>query len=171
MFEGLTKEYIERLRNLFEAKYKVDEETGCWNWTASKDGDGYGRFGVRRTIKGAHRVSYTLHTGNITEGLHVLHKCDNPSCVNPDHLFLGTHSENMADKTTKGRSPRGSKHGRSKLTEKKVQMIRYIHDRLGTTQGNLAEIFNVNTDYIGRIVRREYWKHVEDKDLLPDLKV
>lgn len=82
----------------FSTKYEV-APNGCWEWTASKFPDGYGSFDTRR----AHREAYKLFVGPIDAGVHVLHRCDNPPCVNPDHLFLGSHKDNMVDKTVKGR--------------------------------------------------------------------
>ena len=86
-----------------------DETTGCWNWTLRKDHGGYGRLKVQMgardlfRLEGAHRYSYQIFKGNIPSGLEVCHSCDNPSCVNPDHLWLGTHQQNMLDMHAKGR--------------------------------------------------------------------
>ena len=80
----------ERLLN----KVSIDKEPGCWNWKASIIKDGYGQFKFEGKMEDAHRVSYKVFIGPIPENLHVLHKCDNPSCINPDHLFLGTQRDN-----------------------------------------------------------------------------
>jgi hypothetical protein len=86
---------------------KVQKSNGCWEWTAYRDPDGYGRFGWARKRRSenilAHRVSWELHYGPIPEGLWICHHCDNPSCVRPDHLFLGDRSMNMKDCAAKGR--------------------------------------------------------------------
>ena len=91
----------------FEQKYITEPNTGCWIWIAALSNKGYGKIGRGMRQDGhepAHRISWELNYGPIPEGLHVLHKCDNPPCVNPNHLFLGTHGDNMRDSVTKGRA-------------------------------------------------------------------
>lgn len=92
------------LQERFEEKYIPVPEAGCWLWTAAVDTYGYGRIGFGDGLISAHRVSWALYRGEIPNGLCVLHACDVPSCVNPDHLFLGTHSDNSKDCFNKGRS-------------------------------------------------------------------
>ena len=89
---------------------KVDKSGDCWIWTAYKRPDGYGQFGFEGTQHKAHRVSWVLANGTIPEGLHVLHRCDVRECVNPEHLFLGTNTDNMRDMIEKGRQSKGLKH-------------------------------------------------------------
>ena len=148
----------------FTEKYKVCPITGCWLWTGALTGRGYGYIlnGVGRN-EGAHRVAYQLYYGEIGDN-HVLHTCDNPRCVNPDHLFLGSHQDNMDDMAQKGRRksnpPKGSAHIHAKLTEDLVKQIRskYI-PRIYTLQ-NLADEFGVSKRKIYLIVTRQNWRHV-----------
>jgi hypothetical protein len=94
----------------------VDKSDTCWNWTASTKPFGYGRFVTRNHYKQkeelAHRVSWELHYGPIPQGMFVCHKCDNPPCVNPEHLFLGTGDDNMKDRNSKQRQAKGERHGK-----------------------------------------------------------
>ena len=89
----------ERLKN----RHVIDSDTDCWNWSGNTSGNGYGRIRHKGRYICAHRASYIVRIGEIPDGLLVLHKCDNRGCVNPDHLFLGTHKDNMQDMLSKGR--------------------------------------------------------------------
>lgn len=88
---------------------KIDKTKGCWNWIGAKHRQGYGNFGVKGKIKLSHRVSWEIYVGKIPKDMCVCHKCDNPSCVNPDHLFLGSQYENVQDCKKKGRLLKNSK--------------------------------------------------------------
>ncbi len=95
---------VESFQGMFESKVDIKGEDECWNWTGCKSKAGYGQF----LGQYAHRIAYEMYTGERVYHLHVLHRCDNPSCVNPSHLFLGTHADNMRDMKDKGRSRNGS---------------------------------------------------------------
>ncbi len=136
---------------------KVTEDTvsGCWIWNAGRDELGYGRIRIsyKEGIAPAHRASWMLFKGPVPKGsgpkdrILILHKCDNPSCVNPDHLFLGTDADNCADRDKKERQARGSKSGKSKLNEGDVRTIR----SLLSTGLNPKEIRNEYQISIGAI--------------------
>lgn len=97
------------LRERFDLSYMPEPNSGCWLWIAAAKPPGYGVIGVNGRCSSAHRVSWQLHNGPIPRGMHVCHRCDVPACVNPDHLWLGSHRENMADMVAKGRSLKPSR--------------------------------------------------------------
>jgi len=134
----------------------------CWPWPHCGT-NGYGTVGYRYGRYYAHRTSYEVAHGPIPAGLHVLHRCDNPPCVNPAHLFLGTHADNMADAAAKGRTSRcgkvkGSDHPLAKLDAQKVREIRGS-DEMGVT---LARRYGVYPTLICRVRQRKSWAHVPD---------
>lgn len=141
---------------------RVDKGAGCWIWNGPVDASRrYPRISWRRRKISAHRFSWELHNGPIPEGLCVCHHCDNPICVRPDHLFTGTHGDNMRDMFAKGRRTivRGSHQGQSKLVESDVKDIRRFYAN-GTTQVVLAAKFSVDQTTISRIVLRQSWQHI-----------
>jgi len=140
---------------------KVDKSSDCWEWTASRLPAGYGRFSVNRKIITAHRAAYLLSCGAIPNGLHVLHKCDNPPCVNPDHLFLGTAKDNMRDKAAKGRQPIGENAYQAKLTDGDVRVIRGLVEA-GCKQSHISEFFGICKQIVSDVVLYKTWKHVTD---------
>ena len=91
------------LAEKFKYKYVVNEDTGCWDWIGAKTNDGYGKMRNGDKFIYAHRYSASVHIGHIPSGMIVCHRCDNPGCVNPKHLFIGSIKDNMVDKATKGR--------------------------------------------------------------------
>ena len=151
---GRTQPIVER----FWAK--VNKTEACWVWTGQTDSDGYGRIKTsnrpRKRIR-AHGFSWELHVGPIPNGLDVCHRCDNPPCVRPDHLFLGTTADNQADKVAKGRQARGERHASAKLTTAHVLAIRA--DRT-TRQRDLASQYGVSIQLIAAIRARRVWKHL-----------
>jgi len=147
---------------------KVDKSAGpneCWVWTACRMVKGYGQVWYGNKFTGAHRVSWEIENKtSIPEGLYVLHTCDNPKCVNPQHLFLGTAKDNVADCQAKGRAntARGEKNGKAKLTEEQVKEIRKLYaPGNGFSMQKLSEIYHVNSSVICYIVHRKIWKGVE----------
>lgn len=146
-----TKTYIMELERLLN---HTKEENDCWIWcSATRMKFGYGAIKVKGKTLSAHRYSYTLHHGDIPAGMFVCHKCDNPKCINPDHLFLGTNSDNMKDAYSKGRITLptnggfklGNKPVNRKLTEEQVIQIKEILKTRGkTTLREIAEQFGVN---------------------------
>ncbi len=157
---------IERSQNLerrfHNNKYCTVPESGCWIWVGATNWQGYGviRNNTRKSF--AHRVSWVLHNGAIPEDLCVLHKCDIPFCVNPDHLFLGTYADNNRDRTEKGRGAirYGNASGCAKLTERDVIEIRRLYAQGGVSQQTLGDRFGVAPRHIGMIVHRQRWAHV-----------
>lgn len=153
------EEQIEHMKKIFEGN--VIKKEGCWNWKRDINAKRYVKAYYLGHNIGAHRASWILHKGQIPEGMYVLHKCDNPRCTNPEHLFLGTPLDNMQDKTRKGRSKylRGSEKCEAKLDEKKIKKIRNLL-KLGVTATRIAKDFNVCRQTISDIKRGKTWKHV-----------
>lgn len=141
---------------------KVDKLGDCWDWQANKDYKGYGSFVFNGKQQKAHRVAWELTYGRIPDSLHCLHRCDRPSCVRPDHLFLGTNADNMADMVRKGRNKphKGVNNNKAKLTEDQVKQIREIHFAGKATLSEIGLMFKVSGVQVGNIVRRESWKHI-----------
>lgn len=141
---------------------KVDKSGECWMWTAGKSLSGYGHFWVKGRHERTNRVSWTIHHGPIPDGMLVLHRCDEPSCVNPDHLFLGTHADNAKDRKSKGRNGdmRGEKSSGAKLTDRDVLKIRELLQLGGLTQTRISEMFGVGPCVISLIKVRKIWSHI-----------
>lgn len=140
---------------------KVDKKgkDECWNWKGGKDSHGYGEFYYNKamTIVQVHRLSWIVNNGDIPDGLYVLHSCDNPACVNPKHLFLGTHQDNMKDKVHKGRQSTGEDCYNAKLTYEKVKELRdeYIN---GVRIEELSMKYGISTSGICDVVHNKRWK-------------
>lgn len=139
----------------------------CLVWTACKNSDGYGQFMAHPKLWSSHRLAWTLTHGSIPSGMHVLHKCDNPSCIEPKHLFLGSHADNMRDAWVKGRKTMsesflryansakpGEKNGRAKLTRQQVEEIR----RCGGRQKEVAAKFGVSKSAVSMIRTNQTWR-------------
>jgi hypothetical protein len=160
---------------------KVNKTADCWLWTGPVHDFGYGRIhhyeGDRLVSGYAHRSSYELAYGAIPDGLFVCHHCDNPRCVRPEHLFLGTQADNIADATRKGRrgygqrngkythperTPRGEANGESKLTADQVREIRRRYSAGDVGQRQLAREYGVVKNAIANILHRKTWQHIND---------
>jgi hypothetical protein len=151
---------MEEAREVFMSRFTI-EPGGCWIWTGCKAGNGYGAIKINQKQYGAHQMAYLFFRGPLPKGLMVCHHCDNPLCVNPKHLFLGTALDNVRDMYSKGRQnpPRGSA-GSAILTEEQVLEIRKLASESGISRSNLAKSFGVKTATIGAVVRRTNWRHI-----------
>ncbi len=155
-------------RKNFHGKYKKASEDECWEWQAGKDKNGYGKMQYfthidekRKKVHGrAHRIAYCLDKGinEVPDEGYVLHHCDNPSCVNPKHLYLGDNTQNVNDRVNRqrGYEPKGELHHYAKMTEEDVKMIRKSKMR----NCDLARMFNVTDSCIFSIRSGRTWKHV-----------
>jgi hypothetical protein len=149
------------VRERFMAKIRVDER-GCWLWVGNKHLTGYGAVKIDRKQRLAHRVSWQLHRGEIPPKHYICHHCDVPACVNPDHLFVGTQADNMADCARKGRATKnigrtGARCWNAKLSDDTVRAI--LADT--RTHGLIAKDFGVTRTVIQRVKARQQWKHVQ----------
>ena len=147
----------------------ADDE--CWEWTGSHNPDGYGHLRMHNRMgvpcdEDAHRLSWRLHHGAIPDGLCVLHTCDNPACVNPAHLFLGTIADNNHDMRLKGRDrhPRGEQNGRAKLTQAAVLDMRRRYAAGGISQEQLGREYGVCQSVAGRAIQGLTWKQLGASD-------
>lgn len=141
---------------------KVDKTANCWLWQGSRSnfGHGYIALGGRGDGRiGVHHLSYALHIGPVPDGLWVLHRCDVPHCVNPDHLFVGTQQDNVNDMLSKGRHARGSDKSGAKLNDDAVRAIRVLLAD-GVMKTEIGRRFNVTDTIIRRIERGQAWGHV-----------
>ncbi len=146
------------VKERFDEKWIPEPNTGCWLWTSTTDKLGYGHFRLNGP-KYAHRASWTIYRGEIPKDLNVCHKCDTPGCVNPDHLFLGTDSDNVKDAVSKGRwsDAKGEAHGNSKLTNDQIVSIR--EDKRKSR--DIAPDYGISFQQVYRIRNRESWPHIK----------
>jgi hypothetical protein len=132
------------------------DASGCWLWSAYRMKNGYGQFRTPLRHELAHRASYRLFRGELQADLDVMHSCDNPGCVNPAHLSLGTRADNMADAKAKGRSARGMRHGMNKINETDAIAIRQAR----RPQAELATQFGLSQSTISQIRTGKRWAHL-----------
>lgn len=146
---------------------KVDTNptpTGCWLWIGAKFACGYGQLRIQGKLRYAHRLAYELKYGSLLPGFEVCHRCDTPLCVNPAHLVLGTHADNMHDMVAKGRSTLnheiGEAHYLAKLNPDKVRHMRSLYSQ-GLSFGKIARIYEVDSSTARNAILQQTWKHVD----------
>lgn len=153
----------------FWNKVDIQGPDECWPWQAYINDTGYGCVGVGCKVYLAHRIAWEITYGPIPESLFCCHKCDNPACINPGHMFLGTHQDNMTDKSLKDRARKGisntkitgSKHKLSKLTEEQVLEIRRLYAlESHILQREIGILFNISDKTVSQIILRQRWKHI-----------
>lgn len=153
----------EDLELRFWNKVQKRSEKECWEWTAKKFPDGYGKFWFNEKSMRAHRISWMIHFGEIPNGLLVCHSCDNPACVNPNHLWLGTNQENLIDAVKKGRCKGGfvgkfgENHPNTTLNQQQVDEIRILYQDKHLPQSRLSKMFFVSQGTISHIINRKTW--------------
>jgi hypothetical protein len=145
------------VKDRFELYISLEPNSGCWLWTGHVGWGGYGHFNWAKgkPIK-APRASWELFIGKIPDGMHVLHTCDNRCCVNPDHLFLGTNNDNVADKVAKGRQSKGERSSLAKLNAALVNEIRNSSE----TDRAIGQRLGIGKSTINLVRQRKAWRHI-----------
>lgn len=154
------EEKLKKLKKYYE-KYVVRQE-GCWDWNGIIEWTGYAKLGIRPPVK-AHRASWIIHKGPIPSGKVVCHTCDNRKCTNPEHLWIGTHKDNIQDRIKKGRcnTPKGTQLKIAKINEKQVVEIKDLLEK-GIACSVIGRQYGVSRKIISRIKNGETWKHVTE---------
>lgn len=138
---------------------KSNDPNACWEWIGAKYASGYGEFNINHKMYYAHRISYALYVGDIPNDKCVCHSCDNPGCINPDHLWLGTYQDNTNDMISKNRQVhvKGENHGRHKLSEQEIYQIREMIEQ-GYSQREIANVFDITIANVSCIKLRKSWR-------------
>ncbi len=139
----------------------VEKTESCWNWKGFLNKKGYAQFRINYTRHPAHRVAYLLFRGPVEAGLLVCHRCDNPRCVNPDHLFLGTNQDNVRDMVSKKRHRTGSRKPNSKMNDESVRELFTMCSKRYFEHEELAKMFGVCRPLITNILNGKRWKHLQ----------
>lgn len=157
----------------FWKKVNKGTDNECWVWNARKNHDGYGEFWYNNHTVKAHRMSWLLHNGLIPDDKCILHRCDNPPCVNPKHLWIGSLKDNTRDMISKSRQnfvgdfrhlPRNDYHGEdrsnAKLNDEKVMLMRRLHKKSGLSTRKLAKMFSIGKSVAWSVIAQSRWKHI-----------
>lgn len=145
---------IRSITDLYD-RTEAEPNTGCFLWTRYRDPKGYGKVGSGGTVKLAHRLAWELVNGPLPTGAVLLHRCDTPSCVNPDHMFVGSQADNMRDMVAKRRNRCGESHWNSRLSAAVIAEIRSRDVSQPGAQARIAEEFGISTGTTCRIVNRK----------------
>lgn len=144
----------------FLSKFNAVESEKCWEWSSTIESSGYGIFTFNKKTYKSHRYSYEFYNKIAPLSLFVCHRCDNRKCVNPNHLFLGTHKDNMEDMAKKLRGTNGEKNTQSKLNTNDIISIRSAYNNLDIKMSEIAEIYGVSKGAISFLVRGITWRHI-----------
>lgn len=145
----------------FWERVLIKDWDDCWIWVAAKSSAGYGQFRMSGLLIYAHRYSWEISNGIIPPKMCVLHRCDNPACVNPNHLFLGTQTDNMADKVAKGRQRAGTAGNGEKNHKAKLTLADVMEIRKSSLSGKtLAQKYGIHPGTVTKIKLRQTWRHV-----------
>lgn len=133
----------------------VKKTSNCWNWIGGINKFGYGRIALKPKVLLVHRFSYELHKGNIPYDRYVLHSCDNPKCVNPAHLYLGTYKDNSRDMYSRGRAVLGENRSQAKLKNDQAKEIRELYKTGNYSHRGLASKYNISSAAVFNIIHNK----------------
>lgn len=157
---GINKKSGRKQNTIDKFLKKIIKTDGCWLWGGTISNHGVGMFKLDGKYRQAYRIAYELFIGEIPEGMNVCHKCDNPGCVNPDHFFIGTTQDNVADRVAKGRSAIAEKNWNTKLTREQVLMIRNSDFSSHGSKSKLARELGVSQTALNYVLTGKNWRHL-----------